>query len=337
MIRPMDPKASASNQPGARDPWRPPTTAIVGAGRVGGVLADALADAGWPIRAVVSRDAARRERVAAAVRASMAGSSITGSPADPPNPLAPPPVMSLPDVADLTDDIQLVLLAVPDDAIIDVARRVPAQPGRAIVHTSGVHPASILRPSVPPDALVGSIHPLVAFADPERARAALRGAAMAIDGDPSLIPTLAQLVRTLRARPIELPPGSKAAWHAAAVLSAGGVVALIDVIDELAAVAGLDETTAHDVFGPLMRQAIANTDALGARTALTGPVVRGDDGTIAAHLAIIEDRAPATGEVYRALFRRQASLVGREAPTDPGPPTTPTATTDPEIDPRPAP
>ncbi|MBX3031315.1 MAG: DUF2520 domain-containing protein [Chloroflexi bacterium] len=218
-----------------------------------------------------------------------------------------------------------MLLTVPDDAIAEVARRVPVRPGRAIVHTSGVHPASILRPAVPPDMPVGSIHPLVAFAEPARALEALRGAAMAIDGDPGLVPPLTWLVEAVGGRPIALPPDAKAAWHAAAVLSAGGVVALIDVIDELAAVAGLDPTTAHEVFQPLMRQAIANTGVLGTRTALTGPVVRGDGGTIAAHLAVIEERAPATREVYRALLRRQASLAGR------------TTTTDPEVDPRPAP
>ena len=76
-------------------------------------------------------------------------------------------------------------------------------------------------------------------------------------------------------------PGSKAAYHAAAVLAAGGLVALLDAIVELGRVAGLDEAGAMAIYGPLIDGTLANARALGVDAALTGPITRGDTGTLA--------------------------------------------------------
>ena len=80
-------------------------------------------------------------------------------------------------------------------------------------------------------------------------------------------------------------PGSKAAYHAAAVLAAGGVIALLDAIAELGRVAGLDEAGSLAIYGPLIEGTLGNARALGIRAALTGPMTRGDVGTLEAHLA----------------------------------------------------
>ncbi len=282
ILRPMDPQTM-------------PATAIVGAGHVGTVLTIALRRAGWPVTMVVSRDARRRARLLADLHGhdTRRGARLT----------------AVPDVVGIGSDIELVLLTVPDDVVVEVAAGVPAIAGRGIAHTSGVHPAEALRPVVDAAMSVGSVHPLVAFADTDRALAALAGAAMAVDGDRALLPVLGRLVGSLDGRAIPLATGAKAAWHAAATLSAGGLVALLDVIEELAGVAGLDHATTHEVFQPLMRQSMANAADLGTRDALTGPVVRGDRGTIAAHLALMADRAPGAQLVYRALLDRQAALL----------------------------
>jgi predicted short-subunit dehydrogenase-like oxidoreductase (DUF2520 family) len=93
------------------------------------------------------------------------------------------------------------------------------------------------------------------------------------------------------------------------VLAAGGLVALLDVIAEVAARAGLDELGALAVFGPLAAQALGNARALGIADALTGPAVRGDAGTIAAHLAALESDAPTALAAYRALVWRQVAIA----------------------------
>jgi predicted short-subunit dehydrogenase-like oxidoreductase (DUF2520 family) len=143
----------------------------------------------------------------------------------------------------------------------------------------------------------------------DRALAALRGATVAIEGDEDILDVLAEMARSIGALPVRLAPGSKPAYHAAAVLAAGGLVALLDVIAEIAARAGLDEAGALAVYGPLAAQALGNARALGIAPALTGPAVRGDAGTIEVHLAALEGGAPATLDTYRALVRRQVAIA----------------------------
>ena len=90
------------------------------------------------------------------------------------------------------------------------------------------------------------------------------------------------MAEALGATAVRLAPGSKAAYHAAAVLSAGGFVALLDAIAELGRAAGLDEAGRAGVYGGLIEQTLGNARALGIRAALTGPMTRGDVGHAAA-------------------------------------------------------
>ena len=106
--------------------------------------------------------------------------------------------------------------------------------GQAMVHTSGALGAEVLEPAMAAGTQVGAFHPLVAFADTERAVAALHGATVAIEGDDQLVDAPRRDGRgDRRARRSGWRPGSKAAYHAAAVLAAGGFVALLDAIAEL--------------------------------------------------------------------------------------------------------
>jgi predicted short-subunit dehydrogenase-like oxidoreductase (DUF2520 family) len=109
--------------------------------------------------------------------------------------------------------------------------------------------------------------------------------------------------------PVRIPPGAKSAYHAAAVLSAGGVVALLDTIREVAAALGLDEAGTLGIYLPLLEQTVANARALGVAAALTGPATRGDAGTIAAHLDALRAGAPDALPVYRALMDRSLGVA----------------------------
>ena len=152
--------------------------------------------------------------------------------------------------------------------------------GQAMVHTSGALGAEVLAPAMAAGTQIGAFHPLVAFADTERAVAALHGATVAIEGDDQLAAMLAEMAEAIGATPVRLAPGSKAAYHAAAVLAAGGFVALLDAIAELGRVAGLDEAGSLAIYGPLIEGTLGNARALGIRAALTGPMTRGDVGTL---------------------------------------------------------
>jgi predicted short-subunit dehydrogenase-like oxidoreductase (DUF2520 family) len=93
------------------------------------------------------------------------------------------------------------------------------------------------------------------------------------------------------------------------VLAAGGLVALLDAVAALASATGLDEAGALAVYGGLSAQALGNARAMGIGPALTGPAIRGDIGTVGAHLAAIAAAAPGVADVYRALLRRQVDIA----------------------------
>lgn len=271
----------------ASAPGSPPIVGIVGAGAVGTALGLALSRAGWPVAAVASRDPGRRERFRALVPGARAFAEATA----------------------LVEEVELVVVAVPDDAIPVVAGRLRLYGGQAIVHTSGLLEASALAPAMAAGTQVGSFHPLVAFADTERAVAALRGATIAIEGDDQLAALLARMAEAIGGVPVRLAPGSKAAYHTAAVLAAGGFVALLDAIAELGRVAGLDEAGSLAIYGPLVEQTLGNARALGIRAALTGPATRGDGGTLEAHLETLRAHAPGVVGLYVAAAQREIDLA----------------------------
>ncbi len=167
--------------------------------------------------AVASRDAARRERFLALVPGATAHAEPHA----------------------ILDEADLLFLTVPDDEIVAVAAGIRLYSGQAIVHTSGVLPAAALAPAMAAGTEAGSFHPLVAFTDLDTALGALPGSRIAIEGDEGLLPLLEEIAGALGARPVRVTAEGKVAHHAAAVLAAGGLVALLDVIAELGAAAGL--------------------------------------------------------------------------------------------------
>jgi len=273
----------------------PPVIGIVGAGAVGTALGVALHRAGWPIHAVASRDSGRRERFRGLV----------------------PGARGFADAQPLVEEVELIVLAVPDDAIRSVAGDLHMYGGQAMIHTSGLLGAEALAAAMAAGTQVGSFHPLVAFADLERAVAALHGATVAIEGDDQLLDLLARMAEAIGATPVRLAPGAKPAYHAAAVLAAGGFDGLLDAIAELGRVAGLDEAGSLAIYGSLIEQTLANARDLGIDAALTGPATRGDRGTLVAHTAAIDRAAPAVAALYRDLAEREISIAERRGALTP--------------------
>jgi predicted short-subunit dehydrogenase-like oxidoreductase (DUF2520 family) len=260
---------------------------IVGGGAVGTALGVALSRAGWPIHAVASRDATRRERFRSLVQVSRA----------------------FVDPEPLVEEVELIILAVPDDVVAPLAGTLRMYGGQAMIHTSGALGAEALAPAMAAGTQIGSFHPLVSFADTERAVAALHGATIAIEADDQLAAMLADMAEAIGATPVRLAPGAKPAYHAAAVLAAGGFVALLDAIAELGRVAGLDESGSLTIYGRLIEGTLGNARALGIGAALTGPVTRGDLGTLRANLDVVRIHAPSAMDLYVAAARREIELA----------------------------
>jgi predicted short-subunit dehydrogenase-like oxidoreductase (DUF2520 family) len=284
----LDPESASHRHPHAQsEPGEPPVTGIIGAGAVGTALGAALHRAGWPVGAVASRDEANRERFRSFV----------------------PGARGFAEANALLDEVELIVLAVPDDVIAGLAGELRMYSGQAMIHTSGALGAEVLEPARAAGTEIGAFHPLVAFADTERAVAALHGATIAIEGEEQLAALLAEMAEAVGATAVRLAPGTKTAYHAAAVLAAGGFVALLDAIAELGRVAGLDEAGSLAIYGGLIEQTLGNARALGIQKALTGPMTRGDVGTLARHLETLGRHAPDVLPLYRAAAEREIALA----------------------------
>lgn len=282
-----------------------PRLGFIGAGTTGSALACCLAQAGYPVVAVASRTAASAERLAARVDGCRAVADAQA-------------------VADAAD---LVFITTPDDAIAGVAAQVCWRPGAWVVHTSGAESLDVLQPARRAGAAVGSIHPLQTFADYGHAVAAMPGSTFALEGEGALLDCLRKMVAALGGRAVELRPQDKALYHAAAVLVSNYVVTLADMAARLWQRFGEEPDVAAQALLPLLQGTVDNLRRLGLPDALTGPIARGDLGTVERHLealaAAATDLLPAYRELglqalpVAAALRRKRAALGRSGGLDP--------------------
>ncbi|HET7201454.1 MAG TPA: DUF2520 domain-containing protein [Burkholderiales bacterium] len=258
-----------------------PTLGIIGAGRVGTGLAMNFARSGRSVVALASRRATSARALARRV----------------------PGARAFPSSQEVADRADLVFLTVPDDAIESVASGIRWRAGAACVHCSGAGDLDLLRKASRDGARVGGFHPLRMFGEPGKSLD-MRGCAIAIAGPEGLAKELEQLARAIRARPLRLPEGGRALYHAAANFSGAFVVALIEETVALWKMLGIAEKDALRALLPLLRGSVDNVEKLGPAGALGSVVARGDVGTIRRHLAALAKTAPESLELYRLLSQR---------------------------------
>jgi predicted short-subunit dehydrogenase-like oxidoreductase (DUF2520 family) len=205
-----------------------------------------------------------------------------------------------------------------DEAIEEIATA--ARDGRigrgsVVLHTSAIaEPAGLVGLSSAgfPG---GTFHPLVPFSDPDISAELLRKAWIGIDGENAAKNASRRLAGHLGARTLEIPPGRKPAYHAAAVISSNFPVVLASVAGHLLHDIGVPDASAYQAVDSLMSGAIANMKQALPDDALTGPVMRGDAETVGKHLRALEGHEPAR-EIYRALSSA-AVEIARRRNTDP--------------------
>jgi len=202
------------------------------------------------------------------------------------------------------------LLSVPDGAIADVAGEIArlGTPGLGCtaLHLSGAQTASVLAPLADRGYAIGSLHPLQTVAEPERGVERLRDAFFAFEGDAGARDAASRIVAAAGGRMLEVHANDKARYHAACVFASNYVVTCAAVATQLLAeAADIGEEEAARALQPLWHGAIANLDSLGPPRALTGPVARGDLGTVMAHLATLDGQ---TRELYTELALKALDL-----------------------------
>lgn len=200
--------------------------------------------------------------------------------------------------ADLTgaaQGVDLLVLATPDAAVDGVAAAVHPAERAVVAHLSG----SLGLAPLAGHPRRGVLHPLVALPDPERGADRLVGAwfGLAEEGDP----LIEEVVDELHGRAVRIAEADWVRYHAAAVVAANHLVALLGQVERLAAGVGAPLAAYLD----LARGSLDDVAAIGPAAALTGPVRRGDTATVARHLAALpEDERDA----YRALSEEAAKL-----------------------------
>jgi predicted short-subunit dehydrogenase-like oxidoreductase (DUF2520 family) len=205
------------------------------------------------------------------------------------------------------DGVDLVVIATPDAAIAEVAAAVEPRPGVVVAHLSGVTGQRVFEGLT--HARTAVLHPLVAMPDPDTgARRLAAGAWFAVAGDA----LVTRAVGDLGGQWFEVAEADWVAHHAAAVIASNHVVAVLGQAERVAATAGVP----FDVYLELVRATLDNVIELGPAAALTGPAARGDEATVAAHLAALD---PAEREGYAAVAELARRLAGARSRPDADP------------------
>ncbi len=199
-----------------------------------------------------------------------------------------------------------ILIAVNDDSIPDVATELAAAGLRdsTILHTSaaaGPEALAILRAT---GNSIGVLHPLQTVPSAERGIETLPGATYAVAGDERAMAWACELVRLLGGNAIAVDPLRWGLYHAAAVIACNYQVTLVDAALELMEIAGINRVEAQSALAPILRATTENILLQGPEAALTGPIRRGDIGTITTHIKALDAASPETKRLYVAAGLR---------------------------------
>ncbi|MGY1639640.1 Rossmann-like and DUF2520 domain-containing protein [Geodermatophilus sp. SYSU D00703] len=265
---------------------------VVGAGRVGAVLGAALAAAGHDVVAAAGLSTGSAERAARLL---------------PGTPLLP------------TDEVvaaaDLVVLAVPDDTLAGLVSGLAEtgvwRAGQLTFHTSGAHGLAVLAPAARAGVLPLALHPAMTFTGAPEDADRLAGTPFAVTSAPEHRPVAETLVLEMSGEPFFVAEADRRLYHAALVTGANHLVTLVAEAADLLRTAGVGEPAR--VLAPLLTAALDNGLRRGDR-GLTGPVSRGDVGTVRDHLDTLTDRAPESVAAYVAMAQRtteRALAAGR--------------------------
>jgi predicted short-subunit dehydrogenase-like oxidoreductase (DUF2520 family) len=212
-----------------------------------------------------------------------------------------------------------VLIAVPDSAIPDVAAQLAqaGMKGGIALHTCGGLGADALDSLARNGVSCGVLHPLQTVATPERGVEVLKGAVYGISGSGAALEWAKQIVVSLEGEILVVPDEHRARYHAAAVIASNYVVALVDAAEKLMGQFGIAPAAARRAIAPLVRASAENALSLGAGKALTGPIERGDAGSVRSHLAALADSPPSIRALYLAGARHTLGIA-RESGLDSG-------------------
>ena len=271
---------------------------FIGAGRIATALATAMDRAGYRIAAVASRSPESAWSLAARI----AGCHAAAAPSE------------------VIENCDLVFLTVPDDAIAPVAAALPWRKGQGAVHCSGAFSIDVLKSAQERGADIGGLHPFQTFPAGLDATEWLPGSTFAVEATGELADLLEEMVQTLGCHAVSVAAGDRPLYHAAAIVSCGFVIAMLEAACDLWERIGFTRKEALEGVLPLAWGTLRSVEALGTNDAATGPVMRADVGTVRKHLAALEERGSTVLPLYRqaslqlvAIARKRGSITQEQA------------------------
>jgi predicted short-subunit dehydrogenase-like oxidoreductase (DUF2520 family) len=259
-----------------------PSIVIIGAGALANSLAPALAAAGFDVCEIVARAGRESQRRAQAI-ARAADARVT----------------TLENAA-LNSDV--VWLCVSDDAIAPIARELARRRGwrgKVALHSSGAFSSALLAPLRRRGAAVASLHPMMTFV--RGVRAPFKGLVLALEGDARAVRTAKVIAKALGARTLAIDSRGKTHYHVMGSFASPLIVSLLATAEDLGARAGLAHREAQALMRQIMGKTLDNYFRRGAAASFSGPLIRGDVGTVRAHLHALRDM-PAARQTYVALL-----------------------------------
>jgi predicted short-subunit dehydrogenase-like oxidoreductase (DUF2520 family) len=251
---------------------------FIGTGTVGSALALRLSARGYLVVAVSSRGKTSARNLAQSINCLAADSNQA-----------------------VADAAELIFITTPDDVIAKVAAEVKWHVGQSVVHCSGADSTGSLEPARKSGARVGVIHPLQTFASAKEAIENMPGSTFALEAEEPLLTVLKEIAADLEGHWIVLRAEDKVAYHAAAVIACNYLVTLVKLATDLWQTFDVPTEQAVQALLPLIRGTIHNIETVGIPKCLTGPIARGDTGTIRKHIDALEKAAPAILPAYREL------------------------------------
>ena len=209
----------------------------------------------------------------------------------------------------VTDNADLVFITTPDGIIPAVAAQLKWKTGQGVVHCSGADSTAILEPANKAGALTAAFHPLQTFAGAKEAMENIPGSTFSLEAQEPLLSHLKQMAADLGGSWITLKATDKAAYHAAAVFASNYLVTLVKMSTDLWKTFDIPTGQAVKALLPLLKGTIHNIETIGLPDCLTGPIARGDAGTVTKHLDTIKEKAPELLSTYKELGRQTIPIA----------------------------
>lgn len=256
-----------------------PRLGFIGAGKVAIAMACGLQGKGYSVVAVASRSFLSAQRLSEFIPSCQ-------------------PYHNKQQVIDCAD---VIFITTPDDVIAQVAGELRWQTGKSAVHCSGSDSSELLKKAASEGAAIGVFHPLQTFAGAEQTGNVLAGITFSIEAQEPLLSQLKNMATALGGRRIVLKPEDRALYHASAVMVSNYLVTLVKLSTDLWADFGLSRDDAVRALSPLIKGTVNNIENVGLPCCLTGPISRGDVGTLKKHLQALGKNHNDILSAYREL------------------------------------